>query len=188
MGEDQPGMTQSSVPVSPGDRDGTGPIIVTALMAPRDQTWADNMRRLLYPTERNFVDAHISLFRHLPPSCLDELKQELRTITRNSAPAASIDRLLPLAQGVAYHVNSAGLLVLREGLADRFSGLLTPQDAVAPQLHITVQNKATPELARATLANLRAEFSPRRITIAGIALWYYRGGPWTPIATFKFRG
>lgn len=187
MGEDQPGVTQRSVPVPAQDRD-TGPIIVTAQMAPRDQAWADSLRRRLYPAERNVVDAHISLFRHLPPSCAEELKQELRMIARHSAPAARVDRLLPLGQGVAYHVSSPGLIVLRDALAERFAGLLTPQDAVQPQLHITVQNKVAPGLARATLDSLQAEFSPRPITIAGIAMWYYRGGPWSPIATYKFRG
>lgn len=177
----------SAAPACTDGRGGHGPIIVTAQLGPADQAWADRQRQRFYPAERNIVRAHITLFHHLPPNCLDELKRNLGRITRRTAPAARIDRLLSLAQGVAYHVESQELLEIRGVLAEHFAGLLTPQDAVCPQLHITVQNKAAPGQARATLATLQAEFSPRRIGIAGIAIWRYLGGPWSPIARYPFR-
>lgn len=177
-----------SGPVPARDGGERAPIIVTAQLAPQDQAWADALRRQLFPPERNFLKAHITLFRHLPPGCLDELKQELGKVARQSAPVAMIDRLLPLAQGVAYHVSCPALLDLRDTLAERFAGMLTPQDMARPQLHITVQNKVASALARATLARLAVAFSPRRVVIGGIAVWYYRGGPWSLAAAYKFRG
>jgi hypothetical protein len=178
----------TAAPDSPQeDRGGSGPIIVTAEMAPQDQAWADRQRARFYPVERNAVGAHITLFRHLPPGCLDELKRLLGRISGQGAPPARIDRLLAFGQGVAYHVESPALLTIHEELAERFAGLLTPQDAVRPQLHITIQNKVAPGEARSTLAELQAGFSPRRITIRGIGVWRYRGGPWSSIARYAFR-
>lgn len=175
-------------PASSEDRGRIAPVIVTAQMAPGDQAWADRERQRLFPAERNQLGAHITLFRHLPPSCLDELRRAVGRITGQRAPEARIDRLIGFGHGVAYHVHSPGLLAMREALADHFAGLLTPQDLAQPQLHITVQNKVAPEQARATLASLQAVFTPRRITIGSIALWHYRGGPWSPIARHAFRG
>lgn len=192
MGPIQSDVTHSvpattSAPAFTKDRGDTGPIIVTAQMAPPDQAWADRLRQRHFPPDRNQLSAHITLFHHLPPSCLGELKRELGRITRRSAPPARIDRLLAFAQGVAFHVESVGLEAIHEALAERFAGVLTPQDAVRPQLHITVQNKVAPQQASATLASLQADFSPRRIAVAGIALWGYRGGPWSLIARYPFR-
>lgn len=164
------------------------PVIVTAALAPRDQAWADALRRRHYPPERNLVPAHITLFHHLPPSVLDELRQALRSMTRGSSPpAARIDRLLPLDGGVALHVVAPELMTMRQALAERFHGLLTPQDAAPPRFHITVQNKVAPAQARATLAELSRDFVPRMTEIARLDLWHYRGGPWESVAAFRFR-
>jgi len=66
--------------------------------------------------------------------------------------------------------------------------VLTPQDAGRPRLHITIQNKVTAERARATFAELERDFTPRPLRIAGLAIWYYRGGPWELIRRYAFRG
>lgn len=165
------------------------PVIVTAALAPRDQARAEALRRRHYPPDRNLVPAHITLFHHLPPSVLDELRQALRSMTRGSSPpAARIDRLLPLDGGVALHVVAPELMAMREALAARFHGLLTPQDAAPPRFHITVQNKVAPAQARATLAELSRDFVRGMTEIAGLDIWQYRDGPWEPVATFRFRG
>jgi hypothetical protein len=187
MTEGAPAAPTAAPASTQEDRGGSGPIIVTAEMAPEDQAWADRQRARFYPVERNAVGAHITLFHHLPPGCLGELKQLLGRISGQSVPAARIDRLLAFGQGVAYHVESPGLLAIYEELAERFAGLLTPQDSVRPQLHITIQNKVVPGEARSTLAELQAGFSPRHIAIRGIGVWRYRGGPWSPIARYAFR-
>ncbi len=44
------------------------PLIVTAVMGAADFLWADKLRQTYFPPERNALPAHISLFRHLPPS------------------------------------------------------------------------------------------------------------------------
>jgi hypothetical protein len=104
------------------------------------------------------------------------------------APAAGIGGVLHLDGGVAYRIESPGLMAIRNDLADHFHGLLTPQDMAPPRLHITIQNKSGAEVSRRLAERLRAVFRPRPIAIAGLSAWRYRGGPWEPIRTIPFRG
>ncbi len=164
------------------------PIIVTAVLGAADFAWADGLRRRHFPPDRNQVPAHVTLFHHLPPSVADELREQLKTECRGRAPAARLAGLRHLGRGVAYQVESPELAALRERLADHFTGLLTPQDMAAWRPHITVQNKVEPKEAKALLAELEAGFQPRPLQIAGLASWWYRGGPWEPLGEHRFRG
>jgi hypothetical protein len=166
----------------------TAPIILTATMGAADFAWADGLRRAYYPPERNIVPAHITLFRHLPPSAEAELLGHMARICAGPAPAAGIGGVLHLGGGVAYRIESPGLMAIRNDLADHFHGLLTPQDMAPPRLHITIQNKSGAEVSRRLAERLRAVFRPRPIAIAGLSAWRYRGGPWEPIRTIPFRG
>lgn len=163
------------------------PIILTATMARADFAWADGLRRAHFPPERNVVPAHISLFHHLPPGSLAELTDLMREAAAGPAPDAMLTDVMSLGRGVAFRVESPGLIAIRQRIAERFHGLLTPQDQHKPRLHITVQNKVTSQEARALHGALAAEFRPRPIRIAGLAAWYYRGGPWEAIAERRFR-
>ncbi|MDX3908977.1 MAG: 2'-5' RNA ligase family protein [Sphingobium sp.] len=164
------------------------PIIVTALMGPADFAWADGLRRIHFPAERNWLPAHITLFHHLPPSGEPEILTRLKRLTSAPPPPAMLSDVTNLGRGVAYRVNSPALLLLRQELADAFHGMLTPQDSASPRLHVTIQNKAPVEQARALFHELRAEFQPRPLTISGLAAWWYRGGPWEEIRSYRFRG
>lgn len=133
------------------------------------------------------MPAHITLFHHLPPDILPELKQRLRAATRGQpAPRARLSGLLMLGRGVAYRVESDELAAIRAELADAFTGLLTPQDRAGWRGHITIQNKVEAPVAKALHAELARTFVPRPLAIAGLAAWFYRGGPWEPIARFSF--
>ena len=167
---------------------GNAPLIVTALMGAADFAWADGLRRAHFPPERNHIPAHITLFHHLPPARRDELARRLAHHSAGAAPAARLSRLLFLGRGVAFGVDSPGLSAIRADLADWFADDLTPQDRAVPRLHITVQNKVAPDAARALHATLSAAFAPRPLTIAGLALWAYLGGPWALLDRFAFRG
>lgn len=165
------------------------PIILTAMLGDADFRWADGLRRAHFPVERNKVPAHITLFHHLPPSVEVELLGEMRRLVAGKAPLAMLAGVRNLGSGVAYDVDSPGLLALRAAMADRFHGLLTPQDSVTrPRLHITVQNKVEPAAARTLSAALSKDFRSRPLVIAGLAAWRYRGGPWEAIRTARFRG
>ncbi len=165
------------------------PIIITASMGAADQAWANTLRSAHYPTERNVLDAHITLFHHLPPSSLPELKARIAMLTTEfPAPIAHLSGVINLGNGVAFRVDSPEIMTVREHLADAFHGMLTPQDMAKPRLHITVQNKVNPAIARALMAELEKGFVPRPLSITGLCAFHYRGGPWSPIAQWKFRG
>ena len=167
----------------------TAPIIITADMGKADQAWANGLRRAHFPAERNFVDAHITLFHHLPPSHLPEIKSRLAALVQDyPAPVAHIRDIMLLGKAVAFRVESPELLSMREALADSFRGLLIPQDQATPKLHITIQNKVDPPVANALHAHLRETFRPRPLAISGLSAHYYRGGPWEHIGRWSFRG
>ena len=155
------------------------PLIVTALFGKADQAWFDSLRRAHFPPERNQLDAHLTLFHHLPPSVAEELKHRLNQETRGvRAPRARVSGLMSLGQGVAYRIEAPELEAIRSGLLHAFAGLLTPQDAGRWRPHVTVQNKVRPILAKALLRALEADFAQRTVEVSGLASWWYRGGPW----------
>lgn len=165
------------------------PIIMTALMGDEDFVWADRLRQRHFPPERNQLSAHVTLFHHLPPQALDEIRSAIAARTGSlPRPAAKLTGLIHLGRGVAYRLDSPELLALRMEFADRFSGLLTAQDRQVPRLHITVQNKVAANEARGLFERLSQEFEARPFVIRGIGLHYYVDGPWQPIGEWPFRG
>ncbi len=163
------------------------PIIVTALFGATDAAWFDQQRRQHYPPERNQLFAHLTMFHHLPPSLAAELKGQLAMETRGVIPpTARVAGVVSLGQGVAYRIESDGLVAIRDRLADHFTGMLTPQDQAGWRPHVTVQNKVRPDVARALLRTLEVDFTPRRLAVAGLAAWWYRGGPWEPLSRHMF--
>ena len=131
--------------------------------------------------------AHCTLFHHLPPSAADELKHRLTGETRGvRAPEARVSGLISLGRGVAYRIDSPALVRIRAGLVEAFAGLLTPQDAGGWRPHVTIQNKVTPGVAKLLLDRLQRDFRPRSVELAGLATWWYRGGPWEPLSRHMF--
>jgi hypothetical protein len=163
------------------------PIIVTALFGAADTAWFDALRRQHFPPERNQLAAHLTMFHHLPPSLASELKGQLAGQTRGvTAPRARVTGLVSLGEGVAYRIESDELGEIRARLADHFTGMLTPQDQAGWRPHVTVQNKVRPDVARALLRTLEADFAPRPVAITGLASWWYRGGPWEALSRHMF--
>ncbi|MEZ0243727.1 MAG: 2'-5' RNA ligase family protein [Sphingomonas sp.] len=155
------------------------PLIVTALFERQDQSWFNALRREHFPPEKNVVEAHLTLFHHLPPSVAEELKHRLSQATRGiRAPRAKVSGLMTLGRGVAYRIEAPALTAIREDLIAAFRGMLMPVDAGRWRPHVTIQNKVTPVLARTLIKALERDFQPREVEIAGLASWWYRGGPW----------
>jgi 2'-5' RNA ligase len=163
------------------------PIIVTALIGEPDFTVLDTMRRQHFPPERNHLRAHLTMFHHLPPSIKAELCNALHKAARGYDPVARLTGLIHLGSGVAFRVESPALEDIRSMLADRFTGLLTPQDQSPWRPHITIQNKVGDSAAKTLINQLTTDFKPRPLRLSGLAAWHYRGGPWEPIAAFAFR-
>lgn len=168
---------------------GPAPFIVTAELPPDLFAWADSLRRAHFPPERNHLSAHVTLFHAFAPSLRDELVPLLKRLCAAHKPVpARVTGLMSLGGGTAIALESLDMLALRERIADHFHGALTAQDRHPPRLHITVQNKVEPTRAKALQQALAGTFTLRPFTFAGLGLHLYRGGPWEPVAVFKFRG
>jgi hypothetical protein len=134
------------------------------------------------------VPAHLTLFRHLPPSLERELAARIASAVAGPAPRAEVAGILDLGEGTALKVESRELEAIRDELAEAFHGLLMPQDQAAWRPHVTIQNKVKPGEAKRLQQQLRATFEPRPLAIRALASWRYRDGPWERIREQAFRG
>lgn len=165
------------------------PLIVTARLPADLARWASDLRRLHFPPERNFLDAHVTLFHALPHFAEAEVARAMAQAASALAPVvARVDGVMNLGRGTAIRIHSPAMLALRDGLAQQFHGLLTTQDQHRPRLHITIQNKVAPAAARALCAELDAQLEPRDFRFTGLELHNYLGGPWQRARDFAFRG
>jgi hypothetical protein len=162
------------------------PLILSAVLDPPVQQRLDALRRAHFPREGNHLDAHVTLFHHLPGAEEDAVAAAVEQAVRRPAPAVDVTGLRSLGRGVAVVLASPELGGIRADLARIWGPLLTAQDRTKRDLHVTVQNKVTPQAARALLAELTAGFAPERTRAVALALWRYRGGPWEPVARFAF--
>ena len=169
--------------------DGPAPLIVTAELPPDLFSWANQLRQDHFPPERNYLKAHVTLFHALPPSCESELRDCLKELLRDNPPVpARLVGVMKLGKGTALQLESERMIELWRQMADRFHGMLTPQDEHKPRLHVTVQNKVSIEEAKALQAELMPRVEPRDFAFTGLAYHYYRGGPWEAAGKFPFRG
>ena len=165
------------------------PFIVTAELPVDMASWATQLRTENYPPERNFLKAHVTMFHALPPSAEGEIKRALASEAAENAPVeAMLDGVMPLGKGTALKLSSDGMIEIWNRLADRFFGLLTPQDEHRPRLHVTIQNKVSIEEARALQHQLELQIEPRPFNFIGLGLHIYRGGPWQFERSYPFRG
>lgn len=169
--------------------EGDAPLIVTALL-PRDlHARFTALRRAHFPPERNFLEAHVTLFHALPAMCEAEALTLLKRMAAEFAPVdARVEGLMPLGGGTAISLSSPAMLDLRAMMAEHFRGMLTQQDQHRPRLHVTIQNKVPGKEARALQEALAGTITPQGFAFRGLALHRYRGGPWQPIKEFAFRG
>ena len=165
------------------------PLILTATLPPDLHAWATRLRDQHFPPERNHLEAHVTLFHALPPSCEAELAGVLaRLVKENAVVAAQLEGVMSLGRGTALKVSSPAMLALRDEIADHFHGSLSAQDQHRPRLHITVQNKVSPAQAKALQAKLAPAIQPRSFAFRGFSLFRYRGGPWEHVRDWMFRG
>lgn len=165
------------------------PLIVAVELPPDIFSWANQLRQDHFPPDRNVLKAHVTLFHALPPSAEGEVRDSLAHMAGLNAPiSARIEGVMKLGKGTALEISSPPMIALWEELADRFHGLLTPQDEHRPRLHITIQNKASIEEAKALQAELASRILPRDFAFRGLELHAYRGGPWELLHRWRFRG
>jgi hypothetical protein len=165
------------------------PFIVTAELPADLFAWANRLRQAHFPPERNHLAAHVTLFHALAPSLREELPAVLaRMAGEYAAPKGELNGLMSLGKGTALALTSPAMLAIRAEIADLFHGMLTAQDQHKPRLHITVQNKVTPEAARALQAELEPVVQPRKFAFTGLGLHRYCNPHWEAVGVWPFRG
>ncbi|KQR77973.1 2'-5' RNA ligase family protein [Rhizobium sp. Leaf341] len=163
------------------------PLILTAEMEEAAQVRFDRLRRLHFPSERNWLSAHLTLFHALPGEERVTIEQHLTELTAGVGPiTTSVEGVRFLGNGVAFALSSGALQDLRAAFAHRWRDWLTRQDQQGFRPHVTVQNKVSPETARALQARLSEDFAPWDFAVTGLRLWHYDGGPWEPAAHVSF--
>jgi hypothetical protein len=165
------------------------PFIVTAELPPDLLRWADNLRQQHFPPERNHLQAHVTLFHALAPSLREALPTMLARFAADFAPpAADLTGLMNLGRGTALALQSPAMLTIRQAIAEHFHGTLTAQDQHTPRLHVTIQNKVTPEAARDLQIALADQIERRRFAFTGLGLHRYCNPHWEAVGIWPFRG
>lgn len=128
------------------------------------------------------------MFHHLPGEEIEKIKNDLSETCRAfESFALAFAGWRFLGRGVAANVEAAELLNLRASLANFWRERLTAQDKQKFQPHITVQNKVTPDRAKALYEKLAADWESFDGRAEGVQLWHYlENGRWKLEEDFLF--
>ncbi|MCH1868518.1 2'-5' RNA ligase family protein [Nocardioides sp. CFH 31398] len=160
------------------------PLVVTLELDAEHQQRFDAERAELFP--RSPVGAHLTLFHAVPGERLERVLADVAAEADRPAFTLRVTEVMALGRGAAYRLEAPELVALHRRLQQAWADDLTRQDSQGLRPHVTVQNKATPEVARATLERLRGSFTPTTATADALAVWRYVGGPWDPVQRFSF--
>ncbi|MHB8286788.1 MAG: 2'-5' RNA ligase family protein [Caulobacteraceae bacterium] len=138
----------------------------------------DELRKVHFPPALNRIPAHLSLIHQLPGDRLEEVASSLAALAPDGAVPLELSGLRLLGRGVAYDVTSPLLMDLHRRITKRWAESLIPQDRQKFTPHVTIQNKTSPQAARALRDVLARDFQPIRGHGVGLLVWRYLGGPW----------
>ena len=153
------------------------------------------LRTRHFPPERNYLQAHVTMFHALPG---DERPAIQACLGRTAEATGPLDLEaagpMKLGRGTAIRLGGQDISAVKtlkrhliDELTDRLGDRLTAQDRGGMRPHVTIQNKVTPTEARRLHAELAATWQPFPVTAESLRLWRYLGGPWEPIETFTFK-
>ena len=168
-----------------GDR----PLIVSARLDDEAQSFFNQKRQEFFPPERNYLDAHLTLFHKLPEDKKAAICNDLKMLTnKTEIMKAEVNDIMFMGFGSAYVIDCPRLFHLRAALVTEWCDLLTPQDKQTFKPHVTFQNKVPAEQAKQVFAAQKDKFTPFSCKILGLSLWHYDNGPWELIEDFMFQG
>ncbi|RVU02888.1 2'-5' RNA ligase family protein [Mucilaginibacter limnophilus] len=159
-------------------------LILTLKLDSLSQTFFDEQRKRYFPPERNFLNAHLTLFHQLPDTAgtmqvVGNIKQEQFK--------CDVTGLLFLGAGVAYKIESLALNALHNKLKHDLLEHLIQQDKQGFRPHITIQNKVPAETAKQLFNGLTLSFKPFRVKATGFELWRYVDGYWQHVVFYPFK-
>lgn len=144
-------MSDHTPPAAPA----SAPLILTALLDRHSFSVLDDLRRRFFPAALNRVQAHVTLFHHLPGDELRAISARVATVAGTLSPLAfRVTSTRFLGRGVAFDLSCPALTGLRVELARSWNGNLTAQDRQGYRPHVTIQNKVTAPEARVAQRHL----------------------------------
>ncbi|MHA6247907.1 2'-5' RNA ligase family protein [Pontibacter sp. CAU 1760] len=165
------------------------PLILTLQLDPESFQFFNALRQEHFPAARNFLQAHLTLFHHLPGDDEEAIRQLLVDIcARQPTLTLAVTEVRNIGRGVAYKRECEALQKLHASLQRQWLSELTAQDKQKLWPHVTVQNKVPGEVAKQLQQDLAADFAPFTAYGIGFQLWAYQGGPWLLKENFAFAG
>lgn len=153
------------------------PLILTLALEEKAFAFFNALRKIYFPPERNFIDAHLTLFHHLPnETMVTDAVENLAAGQKQFTLEVTEPRLI--GNGVAYRIECPALVQLHKKLQEQWDHFLIPQDKQKLWPHVTVQNKVPSEDAKQLLLFLQQNFSGFTTTGVALQLWEYHRGPW----------
>lgn len=173
-------MQQISFPSEPL---ASKPLVATFCITPSAQSYFNQLRKLHFPAERNYLNAHLTLFHALPDK--PWIFKDLQKLSDNQQPFdATVQSIMSPGGGTAFKIISPELPSLHQKLQRIWFEHMTNQDREKRNFHITVQNKVEPAEAKKLQTDLAQNFQPLTFTVDGILLWRYHNGPWEYLTKF----
>lgn len=162
------------------------PMIITLKLDVSSALYFNTLRKTHFPPERNFLEAHLTLFHNLPAGGAD-IKRHIEVVCRGQKVLAlEATEVVSIGAGVAFKIKSPELEALHQRLQQHWEQWLIPQDRQKLWPHITIQNKVSSGKARALQLELAASFTPFTMRGLGLSVWNYLGGPWRGAGDFLF--
>lgn len=125
------------------------PLIVTLDLDDATAQHFDALRRKHFPSARNVLAAHVTLFHALPGALEADVAALLAELADREPFAVAVTGVRQFGRGVAYGLRAEAAGQLHGRIQRRFADHLTRQDAQRLKLHVTVANKLEPEAAKA---------------------------------------
>ena len=161
------------------------PLVATFMISSAEQRYFNQLRQQHFPAERNYLEAHLTLFNALPDESwiVEDLAELMKTQQPFDVTAQAV---MSLGNGTAFKITSSVMPSIHQKLQKKWFEFLTNQDRQKRNFHITIQNKVESQAAKKLQAELSEDFEPFHFIIEGIQLWRYHQGPWEYMTTFHF--
>lgn len=161
------------------------PLVLTVAIEENAFQFFNALKKIYFPTEGAFPDAHLTLFHLLPnePSVVDTIEsvcKQYKTIDLTVKEPAIVD------DGVVYEIESPQLIQLHETLQKEWNAFLLPEDRQKPRFYILVQNKLSAQSPDELLQFLNENFGSFHAMATGLQLWEYNDGPRKLLKEFAF--
>lgn len=163
------------------------PLILTFKLDAASQECLDGWRLRYFPSARNYLKAHLTIYHQLPGQNLKEIAEALQTfVSTQEAVNLRFNGLITRAGFVGIAIASPALIETRAKLSQMFGSTLRAQDKQLYRPHVTITNLGSPKEAEKCFAELGREFRTWEGQAQGLELFHYRNGPWEIAQSFPF--